>query len=344
MSSLLAQDLNPDVILPYETWQLAIGSIWVVQGVAGIVSKTIVIIALSKQRSLYANQIFLLSMCLGNVMFLLAVCLLGGWHLKAGGFSLGPGGCVIQAVFILAAENISLLSIILMTLDRYLVILREKILSTRETAFLLSQVWVMPLVMVAIAFGTNSQGFLFGLQSSGLYCMMAAWDTHLINRIEMVLSIILIFQGIAGFFFVYGKIYLFYRQTNQNLHILVSLQDSGLGMSDNERRLLIKCSSLALSYCILVGPMWSKLVYEVATSSPVPASFDALVAVLVAFEPLASSILVFFFDYSLQSTIKEMLGISGFLERDHSSDGGRSRGKQVGPGTSNLGRSTTATT
>lgn len=342
MYSLLAQDLNHDVIFPFEVWQRAIGSIWVVQGVAGIASNTIVIIALSKQRSLYANQIFLLSMCLGNVMFLLAVCILGGWHLKAGGFSLGPGGCISQAVFILAAENISLLSIILMTLDRYLVILKEKYLSTREIAFLLSQVWGMPLVMVAIAFGTNSQGFLFGLQSSGLYCMMAAWDTHLINRIEMVMSIILIFQGIAGFFFVYGKIYLFYRKTNLNLHRLVSSQDPA--MAANDRRLLIKSSSLALSYCMLVAPMWSKLVYEVTTSSPVPASFDALVTVLLAFEPLASSILVFLFDYSLQSTIKEMLGISSSLERDHSSDGGRSRGKQVGPGTSILGTSHTATT
>ena len=135
-----------------------------------------------------------------------------------------------------------------MTLDRYLVIMMEKYLSVKEIVFLLSQVWGMPFVMAAVAFGTNSQGYLFGLHPSGLYCFLSSWDAHLINRIEVVMCAFLQLQAIVGFFFVYGKIYLYYRQSNLRRRE----ESADPVVISKERRLLIKCSSLAMLRSILV--------------------------------------------------------------------------------------------
>ena len=299
MSAVLAQDLT---IIPYETWQLAITGIAIVLSIVGVVTNMIVVIALAKQPSLSANHIFLFSMCLGNLLILIPEIIIQSLHLIHGGYSLGPMGCIIQSSLILSAENIGLLSVMLMTLDRYLVIMMEKYLSVKEIVFLLSQVWGMPFVMAAIAFGTNSQGFLFGLQSSGLYCMLSSWDAHLINRIEVVMVVFLLLQAMGGFFFVYGKIYLYYRAANRR-------KNKKKAQSGNERRLLIKCSSLAMSYFVIMAPFWIKMTYEVITSTPVSPEFDALAVAAVVFEPLSSSILVFLFDYSLKSTIREMFGL-----------------------------------
>ena len=103
----------------------------------------------------------------------------------------------------------------MMFLDRYYVIIKQRYLEQHEVRKILFVIWSMPPMMAGLAYLTRTEETLFGIQSSGLYCLMAVWDRHLMNVIQGPLVTLSLVQSEFGIAYVYFTIYKFYTKLNR---------------------------------------------------------------------------------------------------------------------------------
>ena len=205
---------------------MAVGVVWAAITATGAICNSILLMVILRERSFSSYRTFLLSLIIANTLHGLLSTIIHSLHLANHRYSFDKEGCIWQAISYLAVGNISLVSSALMLADRYSVIIKQKYLEEHEVRNLVIFTWSMPPVMAGLAFATKTEETLFGIQSSGLYCFMAAWDRHLMNVIQVPLVILSGFQCSFAMFYLYRTIYRFYQDLNRKNKVPHALQES----------------------------------------------------------------------------------------------------------------------
>ena len=94
----------------------------------------------------------------------------------------GKRGCIINAILVLFTLGPSILSVVGLTAYRYLAIIHQINLTQSQTSAVIGGIWIVtPIILgVFMAAGSDLES-LFGLQPSGLYCMVVGEYRLLVN-------------------------------------------------------------------------------------------------------------------------------------------------------------------
>ena len=82
-------------------------------------------------------------------------------------------GCVIEGFLTILAECVSIVSLALITLDRYLIIIHKKHISNRSAIISIISLWVITPILCCYIFYTDSFLYVAGLGDSLFTCVIS---------------------------------------------------------------------------------------------------------------------------------------------------------------------------
>ncbi|KAJ3336044.1 hypothetical protein HDU91_001930, partial [Kappamyces sp. JEL0680] len=107
-------------IIPYDIPALVTSSIHFSLGVIGVLAVGLVLLSTAGEKNKTPGTLLLLSLCWADLAFCLSAVIIGALDLHAGGWSTGKVGCVIDGVIVFFSCCLSILSLLSITLERYL--------------------------------------------------------------------------------------------------------------------------------------------------------------------------------------------------------------------------------
>ena len=204
--------ISPENILP----QKIIGSIAAVLLLLGIIFETVVIASILRVRQKPVDTLFILALCIVDLLFNLLMFPLLVFNIMAEGWASGQFGCQVAAFFAISAIGISIISITFITLNRYLIIMKQIYISKSQCLWMIAGAYLCMTIFILVYSSNKSLvENSIALQPSLSYCLLdfASIDpivfTVLITN-AVFLSVPVIFMTIA-----YYQIIAFYRNMNR---------------------------------------------------------------------------------------------------------------------------------
>lgn len=99
----------------------------------GVTLDAFVIYALLRQRSIPISSQMIISLCVGDLLVGIPGVFFGMLDLLFGSWSIGPFGCIVASEIMVFGAGISLLSLLCLTLERYLLIIKNITLTQKQT-------------------------------------------------------------------------------------------------------------------------------------------------------------------------------------------------------------------
>ena len=183
----------------------------------GILFETLVIVSILRVRQKTVDTLFVLSLCCADMIFNVCALPLAMIVMISSGWATGRIGCLISAGATIATLAISILSITLITLNRYLAIIMKTNITRSQALLMITLAWVVVFTVVGLyASNKNLLEQSFALQPSYTYCLLdfAATDPIVITAIFTIF----IFLSIPSIFMIYAysTIIIFYRKMNRS--------------------------------------------------------------------------------------------------------------------------------
>ena len=168
-------------------------------------------------------------------------------HLLQGGFSTGQFGCKLSAAIIFLSYGISLLSLCGMTINRYLIVMRNYYLTAKTCFLVIVTFWIGMTVVIATFFGLAG-GYL-ALQSGNTYCFIPFDAVGMDPKVmtAAALTLLMIILPIVSMGFAYYRIIDYYLKANRKNN--ADLMEMA-GLSENEKRLILKAAALTGGYML----------------------------------------------------------------------------------------------
>lgn len=127
-----------------------------------------------------------------------------------GGWSSGKLGCLIDTLLVLGGNKVlipgcfaSVLTIVAITLERYLAVMYGKILKASEIWILVGFIWIVSFLIAAFPWYTNTYGYVLALQPGREICTVAWWDRHPMNLLMLSLCLVTLAIAVSFIFFAY---------------------------------------------------------------------------------------------------------------------------------------------
>ena len=208
--------------------------------VIGAALETIVIIAIivdaRQAKGMSVDTKFILSLCLADYIFSWYNVLANPIKMAYGAYTFGKYGCIVESGIILSTYAISILSLLAITVNRYLLLMKRIDISDWMANTVVCSIWIGTVILLIIML---SIGLEIGLLWENHYCMI---DFTTTNHIARAGAIILITCIILPFFFMsfaYHSIIAFYLESNRRRE-----QGNMQLIEEKERRLIVKCASI----------------------------------------------------------------------------------------------------
>ena len=213
--------------------------IFLVYGLIAIIFALIIMYAIVKQLQIPHDSQIILSICCGDVIFSTTLCIYLVASLAYDQFPWGQIGCVLNVIFIIIGLGGSILSLLLMTLHRYLIVLHRRHLTQDEVYMAIAIAWSIPIVIiVTTAFFTDK----FALQPSHLYCMVSFAGAKDDASLSLTIIIFTVLSGCIYFtIFAYYSIYIRFRE-------LYKKARKKADTAQKEKLLILKCVSMCAAF------------------------------------------------------------------------------------------------
>lgn len=299
--------------------------LWIITFLGFLGNLAIIVSIVKSHQSLNSSIRVILSLCIADLLLCLMQVVYTSRNLLSEGWNFGAAGCVVNAQIILSCEFVSINSLILLTADRYLIVIHHHYMSERKTSQILALIWVSSIVVCSYPVYTGNFWYILTLEPSKLFCSGVYWGKEplLVLGIAIVLTVIAL--GVVVISIAYTKILFFYysaikrKRERLNSAIMMTVEDEAI--KANERKLLFKCLAITggffLSWiCYLV-----KIIMEVALSEPSDPIFDSISSIGVFLYSCLNPFVIYLFDASIRKVIDTQIAKmwSGLKERWKSS-------------------------
>ena len=281
--------------------------LWIITFLGFIGNLTIIAAIVKSRQSLNSSIRVILSLCIADLLLCLMQVVFTTTNLLSEGWNFGVAGCVINAQVILSCEFVSINSLILLTLDRYLIVIHRHFMTEKKTTQILALIWVASIAVCSYPVYTGNFWYILTLEPSKLFCSGVYWGKEplLVLGIAIVLTVIAL--GVIVISLAYTKILFFYysamkrKRERLNSGSMMTVEDEAI--KANERKLLFKCLAITVGFflswiCYLV-----KIIIEVVLSEPSDPIFDSISSIGVFLYSCLNPFVIYLFDASIRKVI-----------------------------------------
>ena len=271
----------------------------------GFILCTFVTIGLAKSKTFNPSGIMVLSFIINGFLLCIYFIVILTANLIVGHFAFGQKSCegILGSLF-LGLEAAIFFNIIVMVLNLYLVIIHriKTTLSMVRTQVVI--LWVSAIAVAAggHVFNSNNQ-YVLKLNPSKTVCTINWADKHQETLVDIYIALGMITFFIAFVSFVYASIFWLYFKKNREV------QNSWLFLTDNERKLFFRTSSICLCFFLFWSTYIVLIISELISSQRSTALFDAIAILSAGFFHLSTPMVIIFQDPNIRSEMYGMLGI-----------------------------------
>jgi hypothetical protein len=206
----LLKDLDT-VDLKYSSFEYAFLILQSLIALVGVTGITIVLVATLTKKNNPASTYLLLSQSAGDFLICIMQFFGGVINVSQGKWAIGTAGCLISGVLLFASCAISVLSLLAVSVERYMAVIHLHQLSSRSVAMIVAGIWVFSCLLFALfPFYTQSYATFVALQPSKYYCSSSWWLPTRENTVFLVLTVIILGSVIVVmafcYFFVVSKV------------------------------------------------------------------------------------------------------------------------------------------
>ena len=306
----------PTEFIPFNTFEQSIVLPFGFLNLVSFVVDAIITYALAKDyENISVDSEIILIYCVADGIFSVMELTMAIYDFSHGGFSLGKIGCIANAHIILLAAAASVMSVTMLTLNRYLIIIHHYYLSKLQTRLIIGSFFAT-LVALAVVFeviGFSEYGV--ALMTLRLYCFLTFWSMEPLAILSTAILTFLLFGSISFLFFAYYSIITFYMNAkkkqliNQQNISSLSGKSIKLPLSDNEIKLIKKCLAITCGYLACWFPYLLMVAVEFITQRPPTLWLDTTAAFFVCCGPAINGAVMILYDAKVKRNVYELLGI-----------------------------------
>ncbi|KAI8906296.1 hypothetical protein EDD86DRAFT_248589 [Gorgonomyces haynaldii] len=233
-------------------------AIHAVIAVIGLALMPLVLTAVVRDFKKTPSSPIILSICLGDSFYLLISLIYGIADASSNRWYFGYIGCVVNHIVVLAACYISILSLALLTLERYMGIVHRKPMTVTHTLPIVLLIWFISFLFAFWPLLTNSVEY--GIMLSLICSFNWATQNRVLLLIPVWMSIIVLVIGLFFIAFGYFQIVSLYFSVKKGLQDVKTQNPSSdthdkqgkvdnakITFSDADKRLLMKAIALTIS-------------------------------------------------------------------------------------------------
>jgi hypothetical protein len=333
----------PDAILLWspEVYSLAIVHC-IISGI-GMLGSFVVLLSHVGDK-IQPNMLPTLSLVMADFLVLSTTFSVDILNLGKGGWAVGKVGCVAEALMICIGCFSSVFSILASTVERYLHIIHQRSVTSREAWLMVAVVWFVSMVGSWFPLFFGAQDKAYGLNSGLTVCVIAWWDSGAWATSSTVLALVAFLSCVFGMAYCYFRIVYTYfsysqkvaqqrftfqvnaistvwgRSVAQTEGTIASQLDSIAKieemnnhqrkeiLSQQERVLLTKALILTLTFLVLWSPYFVKFWIELITRRPVPTLFDNLCNMGAATNSCVNWFLLVTLDFRVKRRVYRLFG------------------------------------
>ncbi|KAJ3189469.1 Histamine H2 receptor [Gaertneriomyces sp. JEL0708] len=329
--------LNPDEFYPFAPWQVFMASFLGISAIATVITNGFVFVLIYRWKELRTLQNILI-MSLAVPDFLVGIVKLiehfpNAWHK---GWSVGDFGCQFVAYADISFCTMSVFGVLLLSLERYLAIVKKRHLTSRELYYILAGIFCGGLLLGSMPYWFGER---YVLQSSMLYCCphWAGYDIG--DRIMNWASFVVISIPTFGSAIVYSAIF---KVVRANRLQWATKGTEGLTQANRAQQRAEELEArIAKKFAIIVGVFcfnWMfydfNFLYQGVKHSSISPVYDSFSVTLAYTNSLCNPIICILLDERWRKATKAMFGYTV-------SDFGYEGAPVSGATTSNSRRATT---
>jgi hypothetical protein len=303
----------PDGVIKWEGGQGTMVIIHVCWGVVGFLAASTILASHIRLKN-SANMLLTLCLSAADLYFITSVLVFGFINIPGGGWSSGRIGCIIDAFIVCSSCFCSILTLLFVTLERYLQVVHSQELSKSRAWKAIIGLWTLSFILGGLPLITNTFGVTYGLQSSNLLCVFSWWDVSPAQIVMHVTSFSAIGGCLTVMIFCYTNIFLKFRQTVRSVgsatksdtQVSGTKEKEGL-ISKKEMQLLIKSVVLTFTYVLGWSPYMIKIIVEIATQRRVPSEWEFFCQMCVLTNSTMNSFLMMLLDARIKQNVINFL-------------------------------------
>lgn len=268
--------------------------------------------------SFSVDVIFILSLCIGELLYALGNLVYSALSLYQYGWNLGFWGCAIETASLIFCAGLVILSVLGMTANRYLLFVYNTRMSEKQAIWAVAAIMsgLISVILVFVALGVLHSGI--GLQSQ-IYCFTVAWNDDPVAITASAAILFFILQPMILLPIAYLRITLLYirkkmitkDQTSAVDVRILSNQHSLQVMSKEEWLLIRKAIAISSAYIISWLPFCLKLAFELVVKKEASLEFNFIAACFAGAEPIINAILLIYMDARIRREFLEFLAWMG---------------------------------
>ncbi|KAI8910472.1 hypothetical protein EDD86DRAFT_246832 [Gorgonomyces haynaldii] len=287
--------------------------------VIAIILTSIVILATFRQQQT-TSSLLILSMCFGDMSLLLGQAVFAFYNLLNGRVAVGQIGCFFNGIFVIFGAYVSVLAVFFISVERYMAVVAERPISKKMAWWMIGSNLCFSSVVTFVPAAIPQRYYLFALQTSKEACAMAWWvrdPLHIWVNLSAVLTISVATSAVTVAYYCVIVKYLSLKsltQPKRRMSIIQTVRKHSAEIQDvslykKERRLLIKCIAITLTFIIAWTGYFTKVLYEMIMQRPVDEDWDSIATTAVAFNALLNPILLYSLDNQIKSHVNDFFGI-----------------------------------
>jgi hypothetical protein len=218
-------------------------------------------------------------------------------------YNRGAISCFIETFLVIVSFAGSGLSVVMMSLDRYLQLCHGFEKSWRLTMGLQFVIWCVALVFPSLALFTSGLSLPDTMMlSAGLYCLPNFATGNVVYRTWLCIGLSLIFGAFFLVAFCYFNIFSMYVAKKRGKNRAWKLK-----MDPMSKKLLFKFAMITGSYFVFFAPLASVFIVMVATGRD--ASWQSIYTLALFYQlcPLTNPLLLYFLDARLYHSVNDLL-------------------------------------
>ncbi|KAJ3304587.1 Substance-K receptor [Kappamyces sp. JEL0829] len=260
----------------------------------GVIFASIVITALVRQGSWTPASLLILSLCIADLLVTTQQVLYHSVNLSFGRWYFSTTGCVIENIITVASTGTSLMTLAIITAERYLAIFSNYMISITQAKVIIVMIWTISFMMGSMPVIFRSEIAGIALHPSKLVCVVAWWSPIPIIKAIAIFSFSITFLSVITLGLVYTHIVYFYISHKKNKRF-----------QSKERTLIAKSIALTVTFTICWGPYFCMCLYEIVSGKPVSSVIDTICSVLAVFNSTANPILLYQFDARVKNDVQQ---------------------------------------
>lgn len=274
-------------------------------GFIGLLLLTMILVSILKTGNTSGSMTLVISLCVTDWVLSLTSFVYGSIDISHNGFATGYYGCIINALLSAGMVCSSLLHIVSLSQERYLMIFYQFRFTDSQVYIWTATIWMLSFGLVTYPFYTGTIATTGYELSPSLMMCTGSWTSN--DPIDVAFSSIalfVIFSSIGLNLFAYGRIILAYQYAFKSK---LSRVDNVL-QQRKEKKLVIKAAVLTLSYIICCFPYFSLIVLCTITNQPAPLSLDIIASILLQVNSSLNPMLLYIYDGRIRRNFCEYWG------------------------------------